>query len=140
MDEGRLVHRVEPLYPRLAIISRIQGTVELAAVIARDGSIENLQLLGAGKVDLACALADAAQGRGAVGMPPQLARALTTHAVPSDTPGMTYGNGIMHVGNNGRDLKAFLPEQSLPMVAGGPYTVTRYAETGTTIYLLCRSL
>ena len=25
-----------------------------------------------------------------------------THAVPSDTAGMTYGNGLMHVGNAGR--------------------------------------
>ena len=25
-----------------------------------------------------------------------------THAVPSDTPGMSYGNGLMHVGNGGR--------------------------------------
>ncbi len=38
-----------------------------------------------------------------------------------------------HVGDDGRDLKAFLPEQSLPMVAGGPYTVTRYDETRTTV-------
>ncbi len=36
-------------------------------------------------------------------------------------------------GNNGRDLRAYQPEQHLPMVAGGPYTVTRYAEQGTTV-------
>lgn len=48
------------------------------------------------------ALANAVQGRGAFGLPPQLARTFTTHSVPSDTPGMTYGNGIMHVGHAGR--------------------------------------
>ena len=47
-------------------------------------------------------LANAVQGRGAFGLPPQLARTFTTHSVPSDTPGMTYGNGIMHVGSHGR--------------------------------------
>jgi peptide/nickel transport system substrate-binding protein len=36
-------------------------------------------------------------------------------------------------GNHGRDLKAYQPEQHLPMVGGGPYTVTRYSETGTTV-------
>ena len=38
-----------------------------------------------------------------------------------------------HLGDNGRDLKTFRPDQSLPMVAGGPYTVTKYDETGTTV-------
>lgn len=48
------------------------------------------------------ALADWAQGRGALGLSPSQAQAFTSHAVPSDTPGMTYGNGLMHVGNDGR--------------------------------------
>jgi CubicO group peptidase (beta-lactamase class C family) len=47
-------------------------------------------------------LAGAAQGRGGLGLPPALARVFTMHAVPSDVPGMTYGNGLMHVGNAGR--------------------------------------
>jgi D-alanyl-D-alanine carboxypeptidase len=47
-------------------------------------------------------LANAAQGRGGLGLSPAQARAFTTHAVESDTPGMTYGNGIMHVGGGGR--------------------------------------
>src|SRR5262249_31382661 len=38
-----------------------------------------------------------------------------------------------HLGNHGRDLKTFLPEQSLPMVARGPYTATRSDETGPTV-------
>lgn len=48
------------------------------------------------------ALAGWAQGRGAFGLSPDRAQAFTTHAAPSDTPGMTYGNGLMHVGNAGR--------------------------------------
>ena len=47
-------------------------------------------------------LANAAQGRGGLGLPPEQARAFMMHAVPSDTPGMSYGNGLMHVGNGGR--------------------------------------
>ena len=47
-------------------------------------------------------LASAAQGHGGLGLPPQLARNYASHAVSSDTPGMSYGNGLMHVGNAGR--------------------------------------
>src|SRR3954471_2952069 len=47
-------------------------------------------------------LANAAQGRGGLGLSPEQAKAFTTHAVPSDTAGMTYGNGLMHVANAGR--------------------------------------
>ena len=45
MNLGQLTHRVDPVYPPLAIPSRIQGPVVLAAVIARDGTIENLRVL-----------------------------------------------------------------------------------------------
>jgi len=48
------------------------------------------------------ALASAVRGRGALGLSPAQARAFTSHAVPSDTPGMSYGNGLMHVGETGR--------------------------------------
>jgi D-alanyl-D-alanine carboxypeptidase len=47
-------------------------------------------------------LADAAQGRGGLGLDPASARLFTRHSLPSDTPGMTYGNGLMHVANAGR--------------------------------------
>jgi hypothetical protein len=48
------------------------------------------------------ALADAAQGRAILGLPPERAKIFTSHAVPSDTPGMSYGNGLMHVKNGNR--------------------------------------
>jgi protein TonB len=55
---GQLLHRVEPVYPHIAIVARIQGPVELAAVIARDGSIENLRVVS-GHPMLAPAAVDA---------------------------------------------------------------------------------
>jgi protein TonB len=45
MLEGNLIRRVEPVYPKLAITARIQGSVMLAAVISKAGTIENLQAL-----------------------------------------------------------------------------------------------
>ena len=48
------------------------------------------------------ALADACQGRGAFGLTPPQARLLATRAVPSTTPGMSYGNGLMHTSDGGR--------------------------------------
>jgi CubicO group peptidase (beta-lactamase class C family) len=48
------------------------------------------------------ALADAAQGKAFLGFTPEQARAFATHAVRSETPGMSYGNGLMHVGNAAR--------------------------------------
>jgi len=43
-------------------------------------------------------LADAVQGRGGLGLGPAAAKAFTAHFVPSDSPAMSYGNGLMHVG------------------------------------------
>ena len=48
------------------------------------------------------ALADAVQGRGALGLSPEQAKVFTSHAVPSDSLGMRYGDGLMHVGESGR--------------------------------------
>ena len=43
--EGSLIRRVEPKYPALAISARIQGSVVLAAVISKSGTIDNLRLI-----------------------------------------------------------------------------------------------
>jgi len=43
MMEGHLIHRVQPQYPAIAKLARIQGSVLLRAVISREGMIENLQ-------------------------------------------------------------------------------------------------
>lgn len=43
--EGNLIYRVQPNYPPLARQARIQGTVELRAIISRMGTIENLSVV-----------------------------------------------------------------------------------------------
>src|SRR5262249_39695681 len=45
MMQGYLVHRVEPMYPPPAKAARIQGPVRLQAIISKQGTIENLQVL-----------------------------------------------------------------------------------------------
>ena len=47
-------------------------------------------------------LADAAQGRGGLGLSRAHGKTFAEHLVPSDSPAMTYGNGLMHVGGAGR--------------------------------------
>jgi peptide/nickel transport system substrate-binding protein len=37
-------------------------------------------------------------------------------------------------GNNGKNLKGYLPEQHLPTVSGGPYYISSYASKGTTVF------
>jgi protein TonB len=43
--EGNLIRRVQPEYPALAKQARIQGTVLLRAVIDREGTIQDLQVI-----------------------------------------------------------------------------------------------
>jgi len=45
IDEGMIVHRVEPIYPPLAKQARIQGEVVLRAIISKDGRIDGLQVI-----------------------------------------------------------------------------------------------
>jgi len=45
IDPAMLTHRVEPAYPTLPLQIRHEGTVELHAIIATDGSIRSLQVL-----------------------------------------------------------------------------------------------
>jgi protein TonB len=40
--EGNLIYRVQPVYPPLARQARIQGAVQLRAIISRTGTIEHL--------------------------------------------------------------------------------------------------
>jgi periplasmic protein TonB len=42
--EGNLIYRVQPVYPPLARQARIQGAVQLRAVISKTGTIEHLTL------------------------------------------------------------------------------------------------
>lgn len=43
--EANLIHKVMPVYPALAKSARVQGTVEFTAIISREGTIQNLQLV-----------------------------------------------------------------------------------------------
>ena len=43
--EGILVHRVEPQYPRIALLSRTEGTVQIHAIISREGTVEEAELI-----------------------------------------------------------------------------------------------
>ncbi len=45
VSQGLIVRRVQPTYPPLARQARIQGTVVLQAMISKEGTIENLQLI-----------------------------------------------------------------------------------------------
>lgn len=44
VQAAKLIHQVKPAYPPLAKQARIQGTVRLEAMIAKDGTIQNLVL------------------------------------------------------------------------------------------------
>ncbi len=43
--EGNLIHRVEPLYPAIAKQIRLQGVVELRALVSSDGTIHQVQVV-----------------------------------------------------------------------------------------------
>jgi protein TonB len=43
--EAMLIHRVQPVYPPLALAAHLPGEVLLHAIIARDGTIRDLQLV-----------------------------------------------------------------------------------------------
>lgn len=45
ISEGQLVNRVEPVYPHLAVLTGTQGEVRLHAIIAKDGSIQSLNIV-----------------------------------------------------------------------------------------------
>jgi protein TonB len=44
LSEARLVNKVEPIYPRIAVLTNVRGEVKLHAIIARDGSIQSLNV------------------------------------------------------------------------------------------------
>jgi TonB family protein len=45
VQSALLIRRIEPSYPPLAIQARREGTVQIRAIIARDGSVESLEVL-----------------------------------------------------------------------------------------------
>ena len=63
MMEGHLVHKVEPGYPPLARSARIQGSVELRAIISKEGTIENLRVISGHPMLVQAAVAAVQQWR-----------------------------------------------------------------------------
>jgi len=45
VTQGMVIRRVQPQYPQMAKIARVQGAVVLAAVIGKDGAIQNLHVI-----------------------------------------------------------------------------------------------
>ncbi len=45
MQAANLIKKVTPVYPPLAKQARIQGTVRFTAIIGKDGTIQNLQMV-----------------------------------------------------------------------------------------------
>jgi protein TonB len=63
VQEGLLMHRVAPLYPRAAVLARIQGEVVLTAVISAEGRVEELQVQSGHPLLIAAALEAVKQWR-----------------------------------------------------------------------------
>lgn len=45
VTQGMVLKRVQPMYPQMAKIARVQGPVVLAAIIGKDGTIQNLHVI-----------------------------------------------------------------------------------------------
>jgi protein TonB len=45
VQAAKLIRKVQPVYPRLAIMARISGTVRLTGIIGKDGLIQQLQVI-----------------------------------------------------------------------------------------------
>ena len=61
--EGSLIRRVQPAYPPLARSVRVQGAVVLAALIGKEGTIENLRLISGHPMLVPAAIAAVSQWR-----------------------------------------------------------------------------
>ncbi len=57
-EMAQLIHKVDPVYPTIAAHNHIEGTVELRAIIGRDGTVRELQVLS-GQAFLAFAAKEA---------------------------------------------------------------------------------
>ena len=61
--KARLTRQVRPQYPPLARQARIQGTVKLSAIIAKDGSIQKLEVMSGHPLLVPAALSAVKQWR-----------------------------------------------------------------------------
>jgi len=63
LAEANLLHKVQPIYPSIARQARVQGTVELRAIISKAGTIENLVVVRGHPMLAAAAIAAVRQWR-----------------------------------------------------------------------------
>ena len=63
MMDGFLIHRVQPEYPAPARQVRVQGAVVIAALISKEGTIENLHVLSGHPMLIPAALSAVKQWR-----------------------------------------------------------------------------
>src|SRR5579884_3607074 len=59
VTQGMVLHKVNPVYPALARAARVQGSVVLAAIIGKDGTIQNLHVISSSSPLLIQAALDA---------------------------------------------------------------------------------
>jgi protein TonB len=55
--EASLIHRVQPIYPAIARFAHISGTVELRAIIGKDGTVRELEVVSGNAILAQAALA-----------------------------------------------------------------------------------
>jgi len=63
VQRANLIRQVRPVYPPLARQARIQGTVKLTAIIAKNGTIEKLEVMGGHPLLIPAALSAVKQWR-----------------------------------------------------------------------------
>ena len=63
VQRANLIRQVRPVYPPLARQARIQGTVKLTAIIAKNGTIQKLEVLGGHPLLIPAALSAVKQWR-----------------------------------------------------------------------------
>jgi len=61
--EARLIHRVEPIYPRIAVDSHLTGTVRLHALIDADGAVRQIDVVSGNPIFVPSAVAAIRQWR-----------------------------------------------------------------------------
>lgn len=63
VQSGMLIYRVKPLYPQLAMNAGISGTVELRAIIGRDGRVRSVEVLSGSALLASAAISAVKQWR-----------------------------------------------------------------------------
>jgi protein TonB len=63
LEPAMLIYRVEPIYPPLTLQMRLEGKVELRAIIATDGTIQSLQVVSGHPLFIQSALTAVRQWR-----------------------------------------------------------------------------